>query len=296
MKVKVEYPNLIGGNYLNTYLKFPLNNFLLSGAEVSFVKDLKFLNESKKGAYVQIRINNKPALIDMQDAPREYYGVIYEERYKAYNPTTLNMPIFKVNMRPDIKYNDNIFPYGPYQVWNNKTTVDLEKLLSYGNDYDPHANNCIINTTSVMYNNTRKRAYSKLDYGKIYKDIKFIRNKVPQYQHWDRLSNCLGVLNISGSSANVVDKAPIETMWRGVCIIHNDIDILLPHNKQLVKNEHYICLADNYSDINEKINYLYDNRDLAKEMGAEARELMLTTSTPERRVEWMLQVVEEYYN
>lgn len=297
MITKVEYPELkANSSYLHTYLKFPLNNFLLAGAKISFAKDLHFLGAKEKGAYVQARINGKPILIDLQDSPREYFGFIYKDKYKAYDPTKLNMPIFKVNVRPDIKYANNIFPYGPYHVWNNKTTKDLEKLLSYGNDYDPYANNYIINTTSTMYPHTRKKAYSNLDYNKIYKDIQFIRNRVPQYQHWDRLSNCLGVLNISGSNSTVVDKAPIEAMWRGVCVIHNDIDILLPHNKQLIKNKHYICLAEDYSDINEKINYLYDNRDMAKEMGVEARELMISTSTPESRVAWILQKVEEYYN
>ena len=293
--VKIDYPALKPRSYLNTYLKFPLNNFLLSGADVSFCEDLTFLHTDKeKGAYVEVRINGKRALIDMQDGPKEYFGVIYEPKYKAYEPEKLNMPIFKINVRPDMEYADNIFPYGPYQVWHNKDTKDLEKFLSYGNTYNPFDSNSIINTTSHAYEGTRAKAYAKLDYSKIYPEINFIRERVSQYKHWDRLGNSLGVLNISGSSANVVDKAPIEAMWQGICVIHNDIDILLPYGKALVKNEHYICLKDDYSDINEKINFLFDNREKAKEMGTRARELMLSTSTPESRTNWMIEVVENF--
>lgn len=291
-QVQVEFPILKSGKNIDTYVKFALNNFILAGASVKYNEDLKFATNINGCVQFNARINNKSIFIDLQDGPTECMGFTNE---KIYEPDNLNMPIFKVAVRPDIKYSDNIYPYGPFHVWNNKTTKDLEKLLSYGNDYNPYSNNNIINTISTLYSHTRKIAYSKLDYNKIYKDIKFIRNRVPQYQHWDRLSSCLGVLNISGSNTNVVDKAPIEAMWRGVCVVHNDIDILLPFNKKLIKNKHYICLADDYSDINEKINFLYDNRNLAKEVGNKARKLMLATSMPQKRLEWILQVVEEYY-
>jgi hypothetical protein len=292
--MNVEFPVLISnGKNIDTYVKFAVNNFILAGAKVTNSRDLRFATNVPGCVQFHARIAGKPIFIDLQDSPTECMG---NTNYQIYEPKSLDMPIFKVAVRPDIKYESNIFPYGPFHVWNNKTTKDLEKLLSYGNNYNPYANNSIINTTACMYPKTRKIVYSKLDYNKIYKNIQFIRNRVPQYHHWERLSNCLGVLNISGSNTNVVDKAPIEAMWRGVCVVHNDIDILLPHNKQLTKNEHYICIADDYSDINEKINYLYDNRDLAKEMGAKARDLMISTSMPERRLEWILEKVEEYYN
>lgn len=292
-KTTLEVPVLnMSAKNISTYVMFVVNNFKLYGADIKYDKNLSFATKVPGCVQFYAKLNGKLIFIDLQDSPTEHYG---NTNIPIYEPEKMDCPIFKVAVRPDIKYTDNVYPYGPYQVWRNKTTEDLEKFLSYGNTYNPYANNNIINTTSHAYAHTRAKAYAKLDSSKIYPDIKFIRNRVSQYEHWDRLGNNLGVLNISGSNTNVVDKAPIEAMWQGVCVIHNDIDILLPHNKRLTKNKHYICLADDYEDINEKINFLYDNRSLAKDMGAEARELMLETSTPKRRTDWMLEVIEQFY-
>ena len=297
---RVEFPPLnLQAKNISTYVMFAVNNFLLNGDAVTYNPQLKFATNEPGCVAFEIKINNKLAMIDLQDSPDEYRHssatLLPIPGSKIYVPENLDMPIFKVAVRPNLHYYKNIYPYGPFHVWNNSNTQDLKKLLSYKNIFNPFSNNNLLCTAKNIYPKTRGKAFSKLDKNKIYSNINIVNSRVNQYAHWDRHNNCFGVLNISGSNINTVDKVPIEAMFLGAAVIHNNIDILLPYNKQLTKHEHYFCLADDYSDINEKINYLYDDREHAKEVGEKARNLMLETSTPEMRIKWMIQVIEEYY-
>ena len=308
--MEVALPNFAGKKWINMYLGSVLVNLELANVKVVIDNSLKFCDSDPGCVAFEAKLNNKKLLIDLHDTPDEYYWKVDHRGFSRtnlsgnssqpliprYYPEKLDMPIFKIAIRPDKKYAENVFPYGPFVVQYNKDSTLLKYLLNKGNIYNPFNSNKILKPAPANYPHTRVKAFSQINTKLLNPKAQFITTRVTPMQYWDAHGDCISLLNISGSGPHVVDKAPIEAMMLGVCIIHNDIDIKLPFNKQLEKNKHYLCLNEHYSDINEKINFLFDNRELLKDMGNEARNLIMSTSTPKARMQWMVETVEEYYD
>jgi hypothetical protein len=83
-------------------------------------------------------------------------------------------------------------------------------------------------------------------------------------------------------------------MFLGVPVISNDFDIHLPFSAQLIKGEHYIHVYDDYSNINECLEYI-NNKIACEYISIQAYELMMDTCSPEALVGWYEEVIEEYY-
>ena len=249
-------------HYINGYFLATVSEFELAGFKIELDNSLHYSSPC-----LHLKINNKPIMIDLSDFPDNFHKKAQNRQIvnngEAYKPEELNMPIFKTAYRPDIAYPKNIFPYGPYYIEDARNRDVFNTLINLGNIYNPINNNNLIKTYKLFGTNvwnTRGIANKQLDKNKLNKNINIVSSRVDTLAHWKRHGDCFSMLNISGSGKHTVDKNPIQAMLLGVCILHNDIDIMLPFNKRLQKDEHYISINDNYTNIVERINYAYENR------------------------------------
>jgi hypothetical protein len=296
---------------MNT-LSFPVKKFKYYEFYTSFIKSIFEVADYKvildpsleylAPAAFYIKINGKLAFVEMSDFDDEHVYKLdtnsgWTRLHKFYEPETLDVPIFKRSMRPNKKYSDNTYPMGPFYVGNNVDNSDLKTLLSYGNIYNPFDNDGIIKTNRVWGGAlvTRADAYSKIN-KELIPRATMLEDRLPLYSHWLRHGKCLSSLNISGASYHSQDIGAVEAMFLGVCCLSNDFDMLLPYNKVLEKGVHYIHIADDYTNINECINYLYDNRNECKDIGNEAYDLMIKTCSPKALADWIINTTEDYYD
>ena len=295
--MKLSFP-ANASRYYDTYCCSVLVDFQIAGADIKIEGGLNYYVP----AVYEIKINDKKALIDLSDFYDHYnWGYDNKELFRLntimYPIDDLDIPIFKRQMLPGIEYPKNVFPLGPYFIADKSTPKTTGDFLEYGNIYNPFNSNRVISTNRVYAQNvlTRGRALNQLKANKIYSDISIDTRRVDQQTFWNNHGNCLTSICIPGASPYTQDNAPIEAVVLGVCIISGDMSFRLPYNKLFEKNKHFICLNSDYSDINEKINYIYDNRQEAKDIGEAAREIIKETSFPIPRANWVAQVVEEYY-
>jgi hypothetical protein len=283
--------------YYEFYVSFIKSVFEVAGEPVVLDPTLNYIVP----AAFYVKINGKLAFIDLSDFHDEYNykieGGDWVKQNKFYEPENMAVPVFKRSMKVGVKYADNVFPFGPFYVANNKTSEDLNILMSIGNIYDPLKGTQILNTNRVWAGAliTRKSAFANIDVNKLLPEVSFDDSRLPLHQHWHRLGGCISTLNISGAYYTSQDIGAIEAMFLGICGISNNFDIQLPFNNRLQHGTHYIHILDDYSNINECLNYPYENRAICKDMGDAAYELMIKTCSPKALVKWFSQVVEEYY-
>lgn len=295
-KPKLTFP-IKKFKYYDTYCSSIKVNFELVNAEIVLDPALEYI---APGIFY-FKINEKLALADFSDYYDEYnWGWDrngYKMLSKAYDYNNIQVPIFKRTMSVGKEYPAHVFPMGPYFVDNNSTAKDLSYLLSIGNVYNPFKGDGIFHSNRIYASGVlnRKKAFDLIDETKLLPEVRFIRQRVSQYQFWEDHRHCISTLNISGSAWHSQDKNPIEAMFMGVCGIANNFDIYLPWNEALDCTQHYVVLKKDFSDINEKINYVYENRAECKDIGNNAYELMQRTCTPEKRVSWMEEVIKNYY-
>lgn len=297
MKIKLTFP-ANKSRYYYGYCCSIKSAFEVAGAEVVIDPSLTYLCP---GVFY-FKINDKLVLADFSDYNDEYnwgYNIHgFFRKNKMYIPENLNVPIFKRTMTVGNTYSNNTFPLGPYYVENNKNCKDLAFLHSIGNIYDPIKGDGIFHSNRVYAQNTMTRglAKKKINHKKLLPEVKFITSRVDQYTFWKNHSKCISSLNISGASYYAQDKNPIEAMFLGVCIISNNFDMYLPCDEKLDHTQHYICISEGYDDINEKINYVYENRAECKDIGTNAYDLMNRSCAPKPKVKWMAEIVENYYS
>ena len=297
--ITLEFPSNNGHPYYKFYTCWIKNVFEVAGAQVKINPELKYLAPA---AYF-IKVNGKNVFIEFSDFPDEHrYKIDYRNSTwrkldRFYEPEKMDCPIFKRAHRPDYPYLDNVFPMGPFYVADNSKPDSLVKLLSMGNIYDPFKAHKILHTNRVYAGAvlTRKPAYAQIDRDKLLPEVTFDTSRVDLFKHYERHKHLLGSLNISGAHFTSIDLGPIESMFMGVCTLINDVDLNLPFGKTLTKGEHYLALNKDYSNINEQLNYFYENRAECKDIGDAAYELMQESCHPDAIVQWIAQVTEEYY-
>lgn len=288
----------------NTYIQSTISDFEIAGIPTVVDDSIPKSDKNwKNSGCFYIKINGKLALIDFS----EYYD---ENSWNCvdgtwiinpaplsprYIPENLNVPIFKRMVVPWAKYANNVFPYGPFYL--SCSTQEKEEFFNLGNIYNPKDSNRIIHTSRIYAQNiyTRGKAYPLIDKSKLPEDINLDQTRLEMQEFHKSHSNCLSSISVSGGSPYTQDAGPIESMLLGVCIISNNFDIMLPYNKRLEADKHYICINKDYTNINDCINFVYNNRNLCKSIGETARNLLLSTSSPKNRVTWIINKVREFY-
>ena len=285
-------------NYTYDYVKTVYTEFEQCGYRIEFSADLLGsypVNFANSGCFYAV-VNNNLVLFDQS----EYYdenswncvGGVWSRNppplSPRYVPEQLKNPIFKRMMVPFAKYSNNVYPLGPFICTPSKLECLRRKHIA------TYSSNVLLSTNRVYGNAvyTRGIAFSKLN---LPKTILMDTSRTTLQDYYKRLETCFASLNITGASRYTQDSAPIENMLLGVCVISNTFDIKLPFNKQLIAGKHYIRIEDDYSDINERIMYAFNNREEVKSIGTAAYDLLNETIVPEKRVEWIEKVIRDYY-
>lgn len=283
--------------YYDTYCYHLRLNFEMVNAKIELDPGLQYLAP----AIFYFKINDKLALLDLSDYIDEYnWGINQKDNKfyrinKHYDYKDINVPIFRRTMAIDYDYPDNVFPYGPFIPL--KSVQEYEQLISLKNKFDDSNRKKILHTNRIYAgaNLTRKQAFAKIDNRLLLNEIEFETQRLNKDQHLQRLETCIGSLEV-GSCPNAQGSGAIEGFLTGTPVISNNMDIVLPYNEKLEKDKHYIYIEEDYSNINEAINYVYSNRQDALEKAQRVYELFLNTWHPEKLVPWMESVVETYYD
>lgn len=294
--MKLSFPSLANcpnKGYYSSYCCPTKLAFEIVDADIVIDNSLKYL----AGAIFFIKINDKLALIDLNDYYDECswtYKGGFHRTGKFYNYEELNVPIFKRTMITTEKYPDNVYPYGPFlpieSIAQYKSYLELKNLpITQKQNRVLHTNR--IYAAAVI---TRKKAFDKINKNKLLPEVEFDTQRLNKISHLSRLRNCCASLEI-GACPHAQGSGSIEAFMAGIPVISNDMDIMLPYNKKISKNEHYIFVEDDYNNINEAINFAYSNRVESLEMAEKIYEIFLNTWHPEPLTKWMEQVVEEYY-
>ena len=104
---------------------------------------------------------------------------------------------------------------------------------------------------------------------------------------WRNNQHCLASVCVPGACNNMLDRGHYELIGLGVCTISPFIPTILPWNRILVPDQHYIVCKDDYSDLIEKIEWCRDNRQRCVEIGNNAKDLFTRYCTPDKYWEWI---------
>jgi len=278
-------------SYTYEYVKNVFQDFQESGYNIKFYKDPVSTDFANSGCFFGF-INGKKALFDQS----EYYdnqswrcdNGEMKVNYDRYN-YSMDAPIFKRMVTKWAVYPKNIYPLGPF-------CQPIPKMLAFKtkNKYTQNNFKKLIHTNRVYGNAmyTRKIAFSKLN---LPSSIEIDSSRTTVEEYYKRIVNSFGCLNITGASNYTQDSSSIEIMLLGGVVISNCFDILMPYNKSINGNEHYIMINEDYSDINERIIWAFENQKEAYEIAKNGYNLMMETTSPIKRVQWIEEIIEEYY-
>lgn len=106
-------------------------------------------------------------------------------------------------------------------------------------------------------------------------------------KYWNEINNCSVAVFVPGATNNMLDRAQWQYMAFGCCTISPRLPEILPFNKKIISDVHYIKCKDDYSDLKEKVEGCQENPKKCIEIGKNAQKLFLDTCTPEKILKWM---------
>jgi hypothetical protein len=249
--------------------------------------DIKLVNKNDKvfiaSPVISILLNGKQVLINYSDF---YYN---NENYQK------NVPVFKFHYYK--KFHDkinNIFPIGTLIV-NNFQVSSLDDFFSIRKEFRYDPGDAIMNKQIPRNQNVKRRNKVKKIIKENFEHFDLEGND-DQKVFWKKHENCLVAVCVPGSLNDMLDRGQNELMALGVCTISPKIKTILPYGKELIPKIDYIACANDYSDLEQKIKWCYENKDECKRIGDNARLMFDSFCVPEKYLGWLEKKTEEYYN
>lgn len=266
---KIIFPKNKGIKHYNTHYKFIVDSAKYAGISVAY-EEPNILDEAR----FTIKIDDKLSVIDIYDFPKLYSN---HNKYKYY---------FKYQYQEGHHENlTNIFPIGTMNFWDWKRFFEMKKTIKF----DPVSNNIILNITR-MANQARERRVAvllKLS-NNCGKDLDCEWTDIVRY--WNKINTCLVSVHVPGARNNMLDKSQFQLFGFGCCTISPKLNTVLAFKRKIIPDTHYIICKDDYSDLLSKIEWCRNNRVKCKEIGNNAEQLFLETSTPTKIWEYMEEV------
>ena len=263
----IYFPDNTGQRYYASHYRF-------------FFKLLKFLNldielynpEPRTDNSFIIRIKRKHILIDYSDHLMLAAEVNNFDGYFKYHYSKECHSSFK-----------NVYPLTPisFHEWNDY--FGLEKFISYKCNTDRILNNQKAGATAKA-RRTKVREMLKDKYGNLL-DIEITDRKV----FWMKINACLVSICVPGAREEILDRGQFQYMAFGACTISPSLDITLPFWRRPQAGIHYLACSPDYSDLIDVIEYCRANRGRCRTIGQRAKELFLSTSTPDKIWKWINQ-------
>jgi len=267
----ITFPENNNIKYYDSHYAFILNSAKFLNIPIIY-RRIEPIHQSR----FRMEINDKNVIIDFRD------HIDIHPMYKDYDYYFK----YHVTEGKHSKYK-KLYPLGAISFLNWEQYFKLRKEIKY------KCNNDIILNNQRVFGNARirrpkVRKIIRKKYGKF-----LDTTLVPQIDFWKKINNCLVSVCVPGARNDMLDRGQWQYMAFGACTISPYIKTILAYNKKLIPNIHYIQCRDDYTDINDKIEWCKNNRKKCIKIGRNAQKLFLQTSTPEKLWKWIDQCLKK---
>ena len=262
--------------YSLIHFKFFLQYAMLAKIDVKYSRtnEQVFIAENND-PYFGCVINNTPCIFDYSDhAHRNWLGV---------HPG----PYFKFQTNPGA--HPRIIPIGPPIVGvKNKLTKGqtMREYMALRETFEYSADKRVLCKQLPNGAATERRELVHDIIASNFNQYD-IDAKSDQFAFWREHQHAIAVC-VPGATNNMIDRGQMELFGLGVCTISPELRTVLPYGQLAKPGIHYVQCADDYSDLVDIINHLYDNLDYANQIGKNARKLFELYFSPTSYWKWIL--------
>jgi hypothetical protein len=240
-----------------------------------FDTNIIYQNEAKFNYFI-VTINGKKIIVDFSN-----FHDVQDHLVK------LDWPYLKFQYctKEHSRY-PNVYAFTKISFYNWQQFFDLKKKINYTCN-----TNRIINMQRPRGAAIGRRNYvQKFLREKYGKDLvtEFTRDQVT---FWNTINDCLVHVCVPGARNDILDRGQVQAMAFGCCTISPVISDCLARNWELTPGFHYVACKSDYSDLEDKILWCKNNRDICVKIGQNAQVLFNETSTPEKLWNWILEVI-----
>jgi hypothetical protein len=253
----VSFPSYTSQRYYHSHYEYVLH--LLRASDKATIV-LEQMEELSEGTFV-CKINDK----------RVYF--CFSDDFSIYYRNTSDC-VFKFHYSESIKYEKNVHPFSPisFNSW--------EKYFSFVDQIHYFCTNDLVLNNQREYGNAieRRRHVKKTLVEKYNALVDFSIST--ELSFFLKINNCLASVCVPGYCNNMLDRGQFQFIAFGACTISPHLNNVLSHNQTLLPGIHYIQCKDDYSDLISKIEWCKKNRGACMQIGNNAKNLFLKTSTP----------------
>lgn len=285
--MNVRFPRNSGQRYYDLHFKYMLGIFHALNWPIDLFDD----DTGERGCF-KMYLDGHEVMVDFSDYGHEYTG---------------DLPCLRFHYKME-HAKPNIYPFAPGSFWNwpqyeefkNKLTYKAEGLVMH-NQY-PHCNN-LERRTKVRrmvedWADKKLAAGIILPKGNGYVDGRELNGADTNYfgikeYYWNSLKDCLVSIHVPGQNNNMLDSAQLQLMAFGYCTISPELPEVLPFGRTLAPDYHYVLCADDYSDLQEKIDWCRSHQAECLAIGHQVKVNFQQTCTPRVLGQWMEQLLAE---
>lgn len=270
----IYFPKNTGQRYYAHHYKFLFNLLKFLNLDIDLCNP-----ETCIGNSFIIRVEKKCVLIDYSDHLKLAEKQNNFDAYFKYH--------YSKKHHGSIK---NVYPLTPISFYDWNNYFGLEEFIEYKCNTD-----CILNNqtpgAAAMERRTRVQQMLRQKY-----NVALDTERTDKKTFWKKINECLVSVCVPGARKDILDRGQFQYMAFGACTISPPPDITLPFGSQPQTGVHYLACSPDYSNLIDVIEHCKENRDQCRTIGRQAKELFLSTSTPEKIWKWMNQCLfEENY-
>lgn len=263
--------------YALIHFEFFVKYAIIAGVDVELVSDNEQVFVKDDQLIFSCVINNQQVIVDYADHSTRTWSEHYPElKYFKFQTTEKNIP--------------GIIPLGPPMVGVKKAGTRGATLREY---LDLKWNYCYVPGNSVLCKQLPNGAATErrnLVHSTLVENFNHvdINANVDQLEFWKAHENCLTSVCVPGATNNMVDRGHIELFGLGVCTVSPMLYTRFPFDVVPSPGVHYIQCKDDYSDLIDVINDLYNDKDRCKEIGNNARVFYDEYFAPKKYWQWII--------
>lgn len=284
----VEFPSVAGGlprhsmfkRYYETYYRFFLKIFEYTGAAISYVNDTAVAD----GAFTS-KIDKNTLIFDYSDHLRVVTTQNNLKCFKCHYSEGETFFNHENSIDAKKKHTDYplLFPFSPISFYDWQIFTHYRECIAYRTS--PVSN--LIVCRQLPYGNAlTRRKHVQGILRKEYGDY-VVTSIVSKENFWFEISSCMCAVFVPGSRNDMLDRGHIQYLAFGCCTISPPIINILPFNKKLIPDVHYLACKPDYSDLLDKIEFARTHIKLCKEIGSNAKKLFMETCIPYKLMEWV---------
>lgn len=243
--------------YYDIHIKYMIEYCRAAGCEVELAGET-----SLDTTTFIIYVDGKPVVVDFSD-------------FDILKIPNLVHPILKYHCSEKLlKSNKNIRSFPPVSFYNWTEYNMLSKAITYRCNSD-----LILNRQRPYAAALDRRQRVQGILRDLYGD-KARTDLSSQATYWQEIANCLVAVFVPGARNDMLDRGHAQFMGFGCCTISPHLNDILPGNVRIEPGVHYVQCANDYSDLQEQIEFVRHNRQLATVIGSNAKDLFRQCCMP----------------